>query len=202
MIKGIIFDFGNVLYTFDNMRFVDRISKRSPYSPEDIHRKLYGESSLTEDYETGNISSEEFYRSARKLLRLEIGITRFRHAFTNIFTPIPETLELIPKLKEKHKLGLLSNTNEWDFEHCISEMDIFQLFDAVSLSYVVGAKKPDPRIFLDCLEKMGLEASECIYIDDIDKYAEKATSMGMIGHTYAGHDELVSFLGENGIIIP
>jgi putative hydrolase of the HAD superfamily len=201
MIKGVIFDFGNVLYRFDNMIFVERISKRSPYSKERIQKILYEESSMIEDYESGRISSVEFFRSARKLLRLDISVTKFKRAFTDIFTPITETLELIPKLKKDYSLGLLSNTNEWDFEHCISEIDIFPFFDAVSLSYVVGAKKPDPRIFMDCLNKIGLEPEECIYIDDIETYSKKATSMGMTGHTYIDHEGLVSFLEDEGIIL-
>jgi putative hydrolase of the HAD superfamily len=84
-------------------------------------------------------------------------------------------------LKGNFKLALLSNTNEWDHEFAIKIVEIYPLFNAVTTSYEVGVKKPDERIYLDCLEKLGLEPNECIFIDDIKEYVDKATEMGMIG---------------------
>ncbi|MBN1540352.1 MAG: HAD family phosphatase [Candidatus Thermoplasmatota archaeon] len=200
VIKAIIFDFGNVICSFDNMRFCQRISESSPFSAEEIHRKVYVEGTLTQRYEEGRITSSFFYERVKELCLLDLDIDRFREAYTNIFIPIPENIELIRKLKGRYKLGLLSNTNEWHHEHAIELVVVYPLFDAVAFSYIVGVKKPDDRIYLDCLGKLGLRPEECIYIDDIEEYAKKASDLGMIGHTYIDHNKLISFLYEQGII--
>ena len=187
MIKAIIFDFGNVICSFDNRIFIQRISKHSPYSEEQLFDMIYDMGEIVERYETGEIGSKEFYERMKELCKLDMGIEDFKEAFTSIFIPIPETIELIRRLKGRYKLGLLSNTNEWDHEFAIRIVEIYPLFDAVTTSYEVRAKKPDERIYLDCLEKLGLEAHECIFIDDIKEYAEKASSLGMVGHRYVDH---------------
>ncbi|MFO8050816.1 MAG: HAD family phosphatase [Thermoplasmatota archaeon] len=181
MIKGIIFDFGNVICSFDNNIFIDRLAKRCKYSGEEISRLLYLESPVVEDYETGKITSKEFFGKVKGMLDLSMDIETFRHAFTDIFTPIPEVIELIKRSKESCKLALLSNTNEWDHAFGIGKVEVYPLFDAVTLSYQVGVKKPDDRIFLDCLDKLGLKADECIFVDDIEKHVEKARTLGMYG---------------------
>ena len=133
-------------------------------------------------------------QQVKALLDLDMEIDGFREAFTSIFDPVTEMLELVRRLKGKYKLALLSNTNEWDLEHAIRNVGIYPLFDAVSLSYELGVKKPDERIYLDCMKKLGLEPEECIYIDDIREYAEKADELGMVGYHYVDHDGLLEFL--------
>lgn len=194
MIKGMIFDFGNVICRFDNRVFIRSISKHGPLSEAEMLKRLYIESGIPEEYETGKISSREFYEKVKALLGLDMDIDEFRGAFTSIFYPVTETLELVRNLKGKYKLALLSNTNEWDHEHAIKNVGIYPLFDAVSLSYELGVKKPDERIYLDCMDKLGLEPEECVYIDDIREYAEKASDLGMIGYHYVDHDRLLEFL--------
>ncbi|MBN1390981.1 MAG: HAD family phosphatase [Candidatus Thermoplasmatota archaeon] len=200
VIKGVIFDFGNVLCSFDNVLFTRRLAERSPVSEDEIHRKIYEESELTAEYETGKLTSIDFYHKVKELCDLDMGIDEFRDAFTDIFTPIPGNIELIRKLKCKVRLGLLSNTNEWDRQYALEKLDVYPLFDAVTFSNEVGAKKPDERIYLDCLGKLGLQAQECLYIDDIEEYVKKAMKMGFIGFCYEGGRELGDFLRRQGCL--
>ncbi|MGA1792915.1 MAG: HAD family hydrolase [Thermoplasmatota archaeon] len=199
MIKGIIFDFGNVIRTFDRMVFIQRLASFSPFSEDELFSRIFRQSNLLADYETGKLSSIEFYNGVREVSEHDMGVEEFRDAFVDIFTPIPETADLIRGLDGRYKLALLSNTNEWHHEHGIREVDIYPLFDAVTVSYLVGAKKPDESIYLDCLGKLGFQPEECIYIDDIKEYADKASELGMKGHWYKDHCGLIEFMSGEGI---
>jgi putative hydrolase of the HAD superfamily len=200
MIKAVIFDFGNVICSFDNRIFIRKISIHSPYSEEELFERIYEIGGIVEPFETGEIGSVEFFDMMKKFCKLDMEMEDFKEAFTTIFTPIPETVELIKKLKERYKIALLSNTNEWDHEHAIKEVEIYPLFDAVTTSYEVGVKKPDERIYIDCLEKLGLEPEKCIYIDDIKAYADKATELGMTGYQYTDGNKLISLIRGLGLI--
>jgi glucose-1-phosphatase len=194
VIKAIIFDFGNVICTFDNGLFLTRISKYTDKSVEELDCLIYKESDLPRSYETGHLTSDEFFQKIVILCGLDIPKEVFIEAYTEIFSPIGPTFELIKKLKKNYRLALLSNTSEWDFNYGIKPVEIFDLFDAVSLSFEVKAMKPSHKIFDDCINKLHLKPSECIYIDDIKKYSDKATELGMIGINYTSHAELLASL--------
>ncbi|MCA9385868.1 HAD family phosphatase [Candidatus Dojkabacteria bacterium] len=201
MIKAIIFDFGNVISTFDNDLFIARIDAYSNFNTEELHNLIYEESGLTDLYERGEISSNELFEEISKLCNLSMPIDKFRIAYGDIFTPIPTTIDLVKKLKQKYKIALLSNTSEWDFEIGIEACEVFDLFDAVTLSHVVGVKKPGQEIYNDSLGKLGLKPEECVYIDDIKEYADKAKELGIHGIHYKSQDGLMGSLKALGIIV-
>lgn len=194
MIRAIIFDFGNVIYKFDNSLFLDQISDYSDKSVSELNEIFYQNLELAKQYETGCITSDQFFTKAVELGRLHISKSDFIRAFTNIFTPVQETFDLIRRLKSRYKIGLLSNTNEWDFEYAIKKCEIYECFNAVSLSFMVREMKPGKKIYLDVLNKLNLPAEECIYIDDIKDYAEAAAQLGIVGIHYTSHEQLVDSL--------
>ncbi|MHC4455231.1 MAG: HAD-IA family hydrolase [Planctomycetota bacterium] len=101
---------------------------------------------------------------------------------------------IIRRLKSIYKIALLSNTNKWDFEHIIKTCEVYNLFDAVSLSFRVRAMKPDNKIFLDSISKLRLKPEECVYIDDIEGYVEAAKQIGINGIHYVSFEKLISSL--------
>ena len=184
MIKAVIFDFGNVICQYDNHLFTTAISGFSPLTERELYRLIYEQSDLPCLYETGMISSGAFYEKLIRLCQLKVSKEAFISAYTGIFKPIISTIQLIERLKENYRIALLSNTNELHFSSVIKQQKVFGLFDAVSLSFEVKAMKPDRLIFDDCLNKLGLLPCECIYIDDIQEYADKATALGFEGIQY------------------
>lgn len=194
MIKAIIFDFGNVICSFDNQLFLNKLSQYTSKSVDELYNLIYVQSDLPQQYESGKLASAEFFKSISQLSGASLDQELFMEIYTDKFKPINSTFELIKKLKKHYKLALLSNTSEGDFVRRIQTMEIFPLFDVVSTSFEVGAMKPNEKIYFDCIKKLDLEPEECIYIDDIKEYALKANELGMKGIHYTSPDQLIQQL--------
>ena len=198
MIKAVVFDFGNVICAFDNDIFLRKLLPHTDMSFEDLKEGIF-DSDLHRRYESGLVSSGEFRREVVRKGRLSISREAFFEAFNGIFTPIPSTSGLIRSLKGKYRLGLLSNTNEWHYEHYIKKVEIFPLFDSVTLSFDVKEMKPSEGIYRDALAKLRAVPEESVYIDDIEAYAEGARRVGMKGVRYVSHESLLESLRALGV---
>ena len=198
-IKGIIFDFGGVIHSFDFGMFFRNLDRRTDRSLGEMSSLVAG-SGLPRSYELGEVSSWEFYHGIANLCGLRVTEEEFVRAFVAIFTPIESTIGLIRSLSRSYRLGLLSNTNEWHFEHHIRTLDVFPLFDAVTLSYQVNTMKPAEAIYLDMLEKIGFSPGECVFVDDLEENISGARRLNLHAIHYTGHEHLVSSLAELGVV--
>jgi putative hydrolase of the HAD superfamily len=198
VIKAVVFDFGNVICAFDNDVFLRKLLPHTDMSFEDLKEGIFG-SDLHRRYESGLVSSGEFRREAARKCRLSTSREEFLDAYTDIFTPIPATIGLIRSLNGRYRIGLLSNTNEWHFEHYIKKVEIFPLFDSVTLSFDVKEMKPSEGIYRDALAKLQAGPEESVYIDDIEAYAEGARRVGMKGIRYVSHESLLESLRALGV---
>lgn len=73
------------------------------------------------------------------------------------------------------RTGLLSNS--WgtvDYPETVTS-----LFDTVVISARVGLRKPDPAIFELTARGLGLEPSDCVFVDDARPNCEAAEALGM-----------------------
>jgi len=201
VIRGVIFDFGNVICSFDVGIFLAKLHEGSGLDVGTLRDRIYG-SGLHSRYERGDISSEEFHREVVRRIGMDIPVDELAERFSDIFTPLESTQGLIRALKGRFRLGLLSNTNEWHFLRHIRKVPVFPLFDAVTLSFEVGALKPEPEIYLDALRKLSLPPEECVFIDDIGKYAEGAAALGIRGIHYTNHADLLRVLSGLGVVPP
>ena len=80
--------------------------------------------------------------------------------------PWPETQPVISKLKSMgYKVGLISDCSaetpiSWE------SSPLARLIDVAIFSCLVGFKKPEPRIYLQAVEQLGVKPEECLYIGD------------------------------------
>jgi putative hydrolase of the HAD superfamily len=81
-----------------------------------------------------------------------------------------ERAGVTPTLRALHqhglKLGVISNGSTDSQSTKLEVMRIRSLFSFVLISEEVGIKKPDARIFRMGLERLGMDASEAIFIGD------------------------------------
>jgi glucose-1-phosphatase len=198
-ITTIIFDFGMVISSFEVAQFLRNLVPYTGKSVEELKPVLAAVREFVMDYETGSLTTDEFVEKVLSTTRLQISREELRLAYNNIFTPIPSTWELVRKLKPRYRLGLLSNTSEWHFQHAIKTVDIFPLFDAVTLSFEVRAMKPAERIYRDMLSKLASIPAECIYIDDLQENTHAAARLGMHPVLYRSPAQLSADLRKAGL---
>ena len=198
-IRAVIFDFGRVICDFDIGLFFRRAATRSAKSLRELEAVMTSSMDVARRYETGLMTSDEFFGTISRLASLHMQKDEFVKAYADIFTPIPATFDLVKRLKAHYRLGLLSNTNEWHFEYGIRPVEIFPLFDTVSLSYVVRSMKPDRGIYDDAIAKLGLPPEACAYIDDLPANVEAGRALGLHAIRYTTHEELIADLHRLGV---
>jgi putative hydrolase of the HAD superfamily len=78
-------------------------------------------------------------------------------------------------------------------------------FDGVgclTLSFEIGAAKPEPAIYLRCLESLGVEPGEALFVDDRRENVEAARVLGIDAVLFEGEDPLAAELERRGLDWP
>jgi len=199
-VRALVFDYGNVLASFDVGLFLDKVAAGADRTRAEIERALYVEPGLALAYERGELSSDRFYEQATALGGIKLDRAGFRRAYCDIFTPLPGMLALLERLKKRFRLGLLSNTGPWHAEHQIRASEAFPLFDAVTFSFETGTAKPDRRMFLDILGKLDLMAEQCVFIDDLPAHVAAAGALRFRALRFTSPEALIADLARWGVL--
>jgi HAD superfamily hydrolase (TIGR01509 family) len=88
---------------------------------------------------------------------------------------------MLRKLHGRYKLGVVSN---FAIPECVTRLlerqGIAKLFDVVIVSGAVNKRKPHPDIYQKALEKLGVKASETVFVGDtVDADVQGAKAAGM-----------------------
>jgi len=79
----------------------------------------------------------------------------------------PGTGRALESLRDAgYRLGVISNA-DGRIEALLQSRGLREHFEFVIDSHVVGVEKPDPRIFMAGVERMGMAAGECLYVGDL-----------------------------------
>ena len=62
------------------------------------------------------------------------------------------------------------------------------MFDVVVISGEVGMRKPEPEIFELTLDRLGLSARECVFVDDLAHNIEAAVRLGFVGVRHTDYE--------------
>ncbi len=184
--KAVIFDMFETLVTHYNspLYFGNEIAEDLPIEKS----KFLEEWNRYEDDRTlGKIGLEEvLYKillknNVDRTELIELVVKKRKEAKKKCFDNISnEILEMLKTLKKENiKVGLISNCFSEEVD-VIKQSELYEYFDVVCLSYELGLKKPDPRIFKKCIRELHVHESECLYVGDggSDELAA-ASSVGM-----------------------
>jgi glucose-1-phosphatase len=198
-ITTIVFDFGNVLGFFSHRKAAEQLAAYSPTSAEAIQAYLFG-GRLEDDYEAGRLTTPVLMALVRETFRVSCSDEQFAAAFGDMFTPNPDVCALVPLLKPRYRLLLLSNTNDLHARWFLSQFkDTLAHFDGMVLSYKVGVRKPDPDIYAHCLRLADCPPAECLFIDDLPTNVQAARACGWQGLVYEPGSDLRRALAEHGV---
>ncbi|HTI99443.1 MAG TPA: HAD family phosphatase [Dongiaceae bacterium] len=176
--RAVIFDLGKVLVDFDYSHAGRRIAARSATPPEQI-RQFIDHSPLLAEYETGRVTTQQFFTTIRDATGYAGTAAEFAAAFADIFTAITEMVELHAAIRHTGRpTYILSNTNELAVGHIRSHFPFFSNFDGYVFSHEVGAMKPEAKIYEVVEELSGHRGADLVFIDDRMENIAAATARG------------------------
>jgi len=196
-IEAIVFDFGGVLSTpgkidFFCKRYATKLNK-NPKEFMELIKENWNKAQIDK------IKSSLFWTKATEFLEVNPG--KFRQDLLNSFKFQEGVLTIIKILKEKYKLGLLTNQIEDWLEEVIREHKLDGVFDVIVTSYESKIAKPDISIFKETIERLKVKPSECVYIDDLEKNIPSAQKLGMKTILFENNKQLIKDLRKLGVEI-
>lgn len=203
-IEVILFDLGNVILPFNHYQIAEKlyrfIEKEGFRDPQKIFSYLFDfQNGAVNPYETGKMSTEEFFQSLKRELGLSLSFEEFQPIWNEIFWEDPEVSKILQSLQGKKRLGLISNTNPLHFDYILSRFPILGVFDRWILSHEVGFKKPAQEIFQVAIEWAAVSPRKILFIDDMKSHVEAAQSLGMNGIQFISGPQLKKTLFTYGL---
>lgn len=194
-IRNIIFDFGNVLVQ---------------WHPELIYGEYFGDEAkawwflrhVADNEWRGRIDAGESTAACIDELKarqpeyteaIELYRSRWREMLTG---EVPGMREVINELRAKgYEIYGLTNWSMETFPAARERFGILQMIDRYVVSGAERLIKPDYRLFHILLDRYGLNAGECVFVDDNPDNVAAAETLGMKGIVFTGAEALRKQLG-------
>ncbi|XP_021554241.2 acyl-CoA dehydrogenase family member 10 [Neomonachus schauinslandi] len=204
--RAVIFDMGGVLIPSPG-RVAAEWELQNHIPPGTIRKAwiLGGENGPWMKLTRGEITTEdflqEFGRLCSDIAKTSVPVASFFSLLTSeqAAQQFPVMTEAITQIRAKGlRTAVLSNNFYLANGKSFLPLD-WKQFDVVVESCLEGLCKPDPRIYKLCLERLGLQPSESIFLDDLELNIKAAASLGI--HTIQVDDpetavkELETLLG-------
>jgi putative hydrolase of the HAD superfamily len=198
--SAVVFDLGNVLIPFDYSIIINRLNEIDEGLGDRFYN-LYKENyHIHREFESWKLSTDEFIRIMLEWLDNKVNREEFCELYSNIFTVSKDVAALLPEIKKKYKLVLLSNTNYIHQKYGWEKYDFIKHFDKLVLSHEAGSIKPEEKIYRTVEAFTQLPSEEHIFIDDIEEYVNGAKKIGWDGIQFIGYENLVSELKKREIL--
>ncbi len=197
-IKTIFFDLGGVLINFSHEKMCRNIAEFCGLDLGLVKTHLF-EKGLSERYEKGDIDSNTLHQHFCNLSGQSLSLPGLMDATSQIFSQKAEMPPILERCKQQGiQLILLSNTCEPHFLQARKQFPFLSLFDGFILSYEVGARKPEKKIYDAALELANCPKEQCLYTDDVQEYVDAAIKFGIDSHLFKESVGLEEFLEKRG----
>lgn len=183
-IRAVIWDFGGV-FTASPFDAFARF-ERERGLPKDFLRKVNSANHLDNAWariERGEIDHTAFdaqFASETRAMGHEV---RGADVLPLLVGAIrPEMVEALRRIRVGHKTGCITNnlpSGGNDATASLYKAEIMVLFHHVIESAKIGLRKPDPRIYAMMVATLGVDPTECVYLDDLGINLKPARDMGM-----------------------
>lgn len=172
MIKAVIFDMYETLITlFESPLYFGPQMASDAGIGEEQFLEIWSASEL--DRTIGKITFEEVVEKILRTygcyseMKMEQIVSRRVRSKEEAFEHMHgDIIPMLRALKDRGILiGLISNCFSEEAK-IIKKSALYPYFDAVCLSFDEGLQKPDPAIFKRCLQKLDVQAGDCLYVGD------------------------------------
>jgi len=196
--KAICFDWSGVVF-FYSASYAEIFHTLFQIGPKDFFPVYYQYNHLL------NRASSNKHSYWEDVLR-EFGLEDKLDYFLDYIDNLPmgdfnhELVKLLKELKEKgYKLGLLSNHTESGARDA-RKLGVDEMFDVTCFSAEIGYVKPQAEAFLTLADKLEVDISEMVFVDDSKKSLENGEDIGYFPILFTTTKELKRLFKELNIV--
>jgi len=179
-ITALLFDLGGVVMDIDfNQAFItwvgmsdcDAAALASRFSFDVGYQR----------HELGELTGEQYFQGLMSTLGMTIHYQQFIEGWSAIFNGVsPEITNILSLMAPRYPIYALSNTNHlhhlgWANKYA----DTLQYFERLFLSYEMGMRKPERRVFDHVAQQMGVSHQQVLFFDDTIENVDVARELGM-----------------------
>jgi putative hydrolase of the HAD superfamily len=188
-IAGVVFDIGGVVQD-SPLHAIARYEREHGVELGAINRTVVeaGERGAWARLERGELTVAAFcepFEAECRSRGAAVDARRLMAAIAEAGVPRPRMLEAIRRLRARG-LRVAALTNNWMGDTpsgaaapARGARALWERFDVVVESAVVGLRKPDPRIYALVCEKLALAPARVAFLDDIGRNLKPARELGM-----------------------
>jgi len=147
--------------------------------------------------ERGEITEPEFLQVIRDQLEPRLGhrpeLHRFREVFFAALDPNEPMIDLMRECKRSglRMAMLTNNVQEWE-PLWRTMLPVDEIFETVIDSAYVGYRKPERQIYEITLERLGLPATACLFVDDLEVNCKAARELGFTAVQYREPEQAIA----------
>jgi len=196
MPSTVVFDLGNVLVEWNPRRLYEQLI------PDPNALEHFFSTVVTNDWiraqDAGRSFADGIAVLSAEFPHYDAEIRAFWERWEEMVPgPIHGTVDILSDLKRRGTpLYALTNWSAETFPIARPRFPFFDWFDGIVVSGEVRLVKPDARIYRHLLDQFGLQAADCVFIDDSPANVAGAEAVGITGLHFTSPEKLRRDLAE------
>ena len=196
MIKAILFDYGGV-YAYSPFEAVTDIAEEMNLEADFLKKIVFGDMYVDGEHPWHKLERGEIDLEAAREGIIAEGQKHQLH------TDIYEMFARFANVEKSMRMSLANKTLEWkarglklamvtnnlkEFSHWRDTFpyDVNEVYDVEYDSCLTGKRKPNPIVFSEVLQQLGVEGEEALFLDDHIPNVEAAKSLGIRAYLVEG----------------
>ncbi len=188
-IKAVIWDLGGVLVRTEDWGPREALAAELGLPRAALEERMFG-GERGQKGQLGEITGEVHWQQLADVFGIE------KDEFVSRFFAGDQLdmnlIEFIRSLKEKVKIGLLSNAFSTLRSSLEDDWQITEIFDGMIISAEVGLMKPDAAIYQAAAHKLGVQAEQSLFIDDFPINVAGAKAIGMHAIRFENREQCIA----------
>jgi len=141
----------------------------------------------TASYDTGRLSSQEFFQEVCRRFRIDLPFALFAQWWQDIFDPLEGMDEVVEELSRRFPLFLVSNTNALHFSHVHQRFPVLHRMRRFILSYQA------------LIREIPCAPGECLFVDDLAPFVAAARRHGLRAWQFSTPEDFRRRLRQHGL---
>lgn len=200
-LRAVVFDYGMVLTGQPDAEAHDAMVRITGLEVERFETLYWADRHA---YDEGKLSGVKFWEKFARdsgIRFTDADLAELNRLDARMWTTENPAMVNWQKRLKAHGLrtAILSNMGDSVLESIEREFAWIENFDVLVWSFQLGLAKPDPAIYVQTLERLGMRAEETLFIDDRRPNVETARALGMRAIEFTTVEALRQELAAEGL---